>query len=166
MIRLCKDCKKEVPKYHSYCEECFLKRRRKATIECRKKSYKENPELRKRILEENRNWCERHPFRSWSISAIRNHRRRNINILFSISELEELAKRTNVCRICGIVLNYGRKGRSGFVRNSPSLDNKFGKENLSFEDIEIICSQCNVSKQKMTLEEFIEYCKSIVYRFE
>ena len=68
--------------------------------------------------------------------------------------------------MCGIILSYNRKGKRGWVRNSPSLDNINCKKTITINDIQIICTQCNSMNGSMNNKEFIEYCKNISNRSE
>jgi hypothetical protein len=168
---ICKDCGNEIVgkikrgnrgNPIKYCIDCSRKRRNKSVRNSINRRYQIDNTYRKEVIRRNVEWADKHPERRWASTVIRNHRKHGKTIKFSAKELGEIAFKTKVCPICGIILRYGRKGKKGQQRDSPSMDNLYCKQILEILDIEIICAQCNSAKMKMNLREFLEYCKSIL----
>jgi hypothetical protein len=134
--------------------------------------YKAHAEIRKRQSREwharhkeqdyaiNRKWAAANPRREWCVVVISNHRKTGYEILFEREELEQLAKRTDYCFLCGAVLEWNINRRVS-LPNSPSLDRIDNTQRLALNDVQIICHSCNSTKQNRTMAEFIEYCKLI-----
>jgi hypothetical protein len=100
--------------------------------------------------------------RKWASSTICNHRRKKYSVNINLDELTELADTTETCSLCGCKLNWslGSKDRRS-KDNSPSLDRIDNSNIINNNNIQIICHQCNTTKGKRTMEEFINYCKKI-----
>ena len=159
----CKNCGRELQNSRQqYCEECKRKRQNACVKKCNQTRYKNDPEFRKDMVRRTLEWQSNHPKRHWARTAIMNHKLHGFQITFSIDELENLAFKTLRCEICGIQLDYKKKGTRGWIRNSPSLDNIYHKHSMSIKDVRITCAQCNSARHNMTDDEFFEYCRRIV----
>ena len=130
-----------------------------------KERYHNDLEFRKEHIKKVEAYQEANPLKYWAIRNITNHRRRGFTVNFKSKDLVEIIKDVKECYLCGIELDYNKKGKSGWVRNSPSVDNIHCKDIIEIDDVQIICAQCNSAKHKMNNEDFIEYCKTIVDRF-
>jgi hypothetical protein len=154
----CQDCGAEVRGKQKFCKKCRRKRQNASTKRCNQKRYKSDPEFRKDMLRRTLEWQAKHPERHWAITVIKNHKiTGKVKIYFSLDQLEEMAFKTKICPYCGILLNYGKKGKKGFDPHSPSMDNINGVPALLIKDVQIICAQCNSAKQRMTREQFEGY---------
>jgi hypothetical protein len=123
-------------------------------LEYRKKWYKKHPEYHKKRYKEN-------PEKCWAAGAISGKKRNGFAILFSNSELGNLATRIKFCRYCGCKLDY--RPYQGFKKHGPSLDrinNK--KDKLELLDVQIICHDCNSAKRSKTHNEFINWIKLVL----
>lgn len=139
------------------------KNKRKAR-EYMRKRYRNDAEFKEKFLEQCRKWRLRNPYRVWANNVKQNHKQRGFKIKVIRKDIEKLARKTNKCLFCGSKLEYGYKGKSGWNRNSPSLDCIDDSRELRKDNIQIICAQCNSAKHKMSRQEFIEYCREIVLR--
>jgi hypothetical protein len=93
---------------------------------------------------------------------------RGVTVYFGWRELAEKAKRTPYCEVCGVELDYeqGKKGGSANY-NSPSMDRiDSSKKDITIEDIQILCFQCNSAKSNMTPEEWISHSKKLNESFK
>ena len=141
----------------TYCKEC------RKQIE--KDKYAGNREeiLKKRAAKRKAN-----PHRTWADSTIRTHRGKGFIVKIKIKDLVELAKKSEICALCGnnLIWAYGVKRKK---ENTPSLDrikNEGVEKEIEIKDIMIICCKCNTTKGNRTLEDFIEYCRNITRRFD
>lgn len=101
---------------------------------------------------------------SWAWATIYNHRKKGIEVQFSIQELETKAHDTVHCELCGCHLNWTR-GHKYPLPDSPTLDNINQKTTLALKDIRITCFSCNRTKSNRTMTEFVRYCAFIVGKF-
>jgi len=124
--------------------------------------YHHHEGVRERHIEAVRRWQRKNPIKYWASKTIQSHKRKGFKVLLTTTELHTLAKSITHCSFCGIELDYNPKGRSGWHRNSPSMDRIDNKKVIAMDDIQIICAQCNSAKSTMSIEEFIEYCQTIV----
>jgi len=103
-------------------------------------------------------------FRRWALNTIKTHKvREGHSINITVEYLESLAERTTHCEYCGRLLNWerGTKGKSPRSDN-PTLDRIKNESEINKDNIAIVCMRCNTTKGYHTMEEFIEYCKSVV----
>jgi 5-methylcytosine-specific restriction endonuclease McrA len=77
----------------------------------------------------------------------------------------ELAERTEYCTLCETKLYWGFKGDGKIHSNSPSLDRKDNRSDLTPENSQITCTRCNVTKGDRSMEEFVSYCQDIALKF-
>jgi len=102
------------------------------------------------------------PHRVWATSVISGHKRRGYTITITLNQLEAIALQTDICPICGVKLDYSRLTKDGKnLHNSPSVDRKSNGDTLTKSNVWIICKECNVTKGRRTMKEFISYCKMI-----
>jgi hypothetical protein len=109
-------------------------------------------------------WKSEHLFYSWASSTVQGHKRNGNKINFKTRDLMELASKTDSCMICGIKLNW-EKNRRYIQDNSPTLDRINSENILELAGIQIVCHKCNRTKSNRTMEEFIDYCKMIVDKY-
>lgn len=102
------------------------------------------------------------PHRQWAQNSIATHKRRGFDIRITWKRLEEIAKATTRCLLCGVELNWGPKKCGHLILESPTLDRINNEDYISEDNTMIVCWRCNSSKQSRTLKEFIDYCKLIV----
>ena len=122
---------------------------------------KRDPE---RVKLRQKEWKLNNPIRAWASSCIAHHKER-YKVKFDSAWLTELAKTVNRCPICGTPLYYDRY--NGYSKkNTPSLDRITNFDVLTKDNVMIICYNCNRAKSDRTLIEFVEYCKTVVDRYE
>ena len=85
-----------------------------------------------------------HPHRYWAYHTIFGHRNRGYKIQLGINELIELAKKSINCAICGTPLTWTLG--NGHLLNYPTLDRIDDSKILTFQNIQILCNRCNVTK--------------------
>ena len=141
---ICKKCDDEKSKLHP---ERFKRYRENHRKEINGKQNKTRQFLK-----------ETNPYLLFARYTYQTHNRDGYIVNLSVSDVEEMAKRTTNCPLCGIELNY-RNSKSLF--NSPSLDRIDNEKELNRENVMIICHKCNMTKSNRTLKEFVEYCRKI-----
>lgn len=106
-----------------------------------------------------------HPREYWVYSTVCGHKRRGCAILFNKHDLIKLAYATSICKVCGCELSWSREGKNGSPLNSsPTLDRTNQDKVLTMNNIQIICSRCNVTKNARSMNEFRDYCKLVAER--
>ena len=146
----CKECRKVESK------EYYLVN--KIKISKRQQIYRKNN--KKKCDSRIKKWAQDNKFRYWASVARRNHKPKNI-VNITLKELTEIAEYTEICSICKIKLDYSlNKGRHQY--NSPSLDRMNNENYLDIKNVWIICRKCNTTKNNRTVQEFIEYCKTVI----
>jgi len=124
-----------------------------------------NIEIEKSIIQSTIRWQKRNPLRYWSNQTIHSHKRREKVILLTRVELEDLAKRTEICWICGERLEYMSSTNKGnFKYSSASLDIIDISKPATRENVQIICNHCNICKGTFNMAEFLSYCKNVSCR--
>lgn len=102
------------------------------------------------------------PHRVWATSVISGHKRNGYKIEITLNQLERLALKTQYCPICGVELDYSRLTKDGKnLYNSPSLDRKSNGNILTQSSVWIICKECNTTKGRRSMKNFIIYCKMV-----
>lgn len=132
-----------------YCKKCFC--------DAKRMRYRED-HPKKPLLKDNvtRQWCH---------ATIGHHKHGGFDLDFSIDELEDVAKTTTHCPICGVPLLWGRG--YGNHANRPTLDrydNRSGHE-TGHDHVWIICAKCNRTKSDRSMSDFVAYCKRVVDTF-
>jgi hypothetical protein len=73
----------------------------------------------------------------------------------TIPRIEKLLRDSPACSMCGVVLNFGSKGRGAAARrshdNSPSLDRFIPELGYVEGNIGVLCHKCNTRKNDNTL---------------
>jgi hypothetical protein len=122
-----------------------------------------HPEIRKQQW---KNWKTNNYRHVWSYMSLYHHARKGYEINVTPSDLEGIANITEVCYICGIILDWSYGPKKGILNdNSPTLDRVNNEEELNIDNIKIICYKCNRTKSDRTMNEFIEYCGMVYTRF-
>ena len=119
-------------------------------------------------------WCDQkymknyykdsNPKKLWCMETIYNHRQRGFDIQITTNELFEVANPIDNCLLCGTKLNWSR-GKKHPSDNSPTLDRIDNGKVISKNAVWIVCHKCNSTKRNRSLNEFIEYCKLIYFKF-
>ena len=108
---------------------------------------------------------KKHPYRAWAISTIQHHKQKKLEVTFNYMDLTELARESDRCNICHCELDWTpHKGRT--FDNTPSLDRVDNAAIVTMENIQIVCHLCNTTKNKRTMSQFIEYCKTVLKIYE
>lgn len=146
--------KKSVSDGRGYsCKECVL--------EYHKKTYQENPEKYKEIQ---KRWVRKNPIKKWSMVVLVRKRGLGFDVRITFDELYQMVRNIKVCYYCGRNLVYRNKNRA--CDNSASLDRINNSKIISKNTVRVVCIQCNKTKQNRTHNQFVEYCKKIVSKFE
>ena len=112
-------------------------------------------------------WVKKHPHYAWAKSSIKSHKRKGFEVQITVKELAEIAKESKSCPFCGNIFSWNQGNGNGKLHhNSPTLDRIDNGKIISDDSIQIICHRCNTTKSGRTMKEFIEYCKSIVEKYE
>jgi 5-methylcytosine-specific restriction endonuclease McrA len=142
---------------------------RKYYSEHKEEKQKQNREwMRKnktRVLARQKIWKNTHPYSVWAERTKQAHKGNGYKIEIEHKELIELAKSTKECIYCGSKLNYERMTKKK-LSEMPSLDRINGEKKLTKLNVQIICRKCNTIKFDRTHQEFVEYCKKIVKKFD
>lgn len=108
-------------------------------------------------------WSDKNPIQCWAQGVKTSHKRYGIVVNTSIKFLMKLAENTKTCSICGRELDYSRGNKGGKMQpNSPTIDRINNEPSLDENNVWILCSNCNATKNIRPLSDFIEYCKYIV----
>jgi hypothetical protein len=134
------------------CKDCTKKR----NSEYRKKHQIRDSNKSHRPYNENR-------YRKWAYATIHGHELRGHTINATIDELEEMAKATPTCPLCGSEIVWDNKGMA--KASSPSWDRKYNGERMTSKNTWVICKRCNSMKNDMPLPELVEWCRVIVEKF-
>jgi len=118
---------------------------------------------RKQYYQMKNRWIVDHLHRTWAMKARAQKRNRGYDVRITNDELEQVAKKTKVCRYCGRQLVYINKDKRR--HNSASLDRIDNGKIVSKDTVQIICNQCNATKQDRTHNQFVEYCGGIIEKF-
>jgi 5-methylcytosine-specific restriction endonuclease McrA len=102
-------------------------------------------------------------FRYWAQRRLKSHRHCGYETKLSITELTKFAENAQVCAICERPLDWFGTKRLGGL--SPTLDRTNNENILTLNNIQIICFECNVTKGKRTMREFVNYCHMIASMF-
>lgn len=155
--------KKKPDIYNSH--KRLYKLRNKEKIRRYNKNYrKKNAE---KLREKNSDYWRNNPERSWCLKTLNAHRNRGYKVDLTTKDLLMVAKETKECCICGVELRwqYGEANKKPAM-NSPSLDRVNNSIFIDKDNFQIICMQCNITKNSRNMEEFISYCRMIVDKFD
>jgi hypothetical protein len=101
----------------------------------------------------------------WSYSTIDRHERRGMVVEFTKEWLEQKARETQCCELCGDELRWEPVGFKGMYPNTPTLDRVSNEKVLTTENVMILCNSCNAGKGVQSLDEYIDKCKRIANKF-
>lgn len=131
---------------------------------CKAKYQREHPEIRAVQLQR---FANKRPYFNFAYHSLKNHRLSGYNIFITVEELERFVNgKEGRCEICGLQLDFGYGTKNGRIqKTSPTLDRKFNENDISIDNIMLLCSRCNASKQDRGIKEFAEYCKMVTEKF-
>lgn len=145
--------------------KCVLKKKRSKRY--RRQKLEEDPEYYKR---KRRMLTVEHridnPHRTWTQGTISSHKRNGYIVNIETDELQRVAEQTDRCVMCGRLLNWGQGNKKTLHSDSPTLDRINNEKILTMESTQILCLRCNTKKGSMPMKEFVNWCKSIVERYE
>jgi len=162
--KICSKCdeKKDITDFYKYarktpkgfglkeiCKSCYLKKIKEDRKNNPKKYAKNNKRYRSNVG----------IHYTWAMGSIASHRKKGIKINFTIKELANFVKNKIDCCLCGKKLSWGNNVK--IKDSSPSMDNINCKDEITFNDIQIICYDCNRTKGKRTMKNFVSYCENI-----
>jgi len=106
--------------------------------------------------------------RSWVITCLSNHRRKNkYSIQLSYKELLDFVCNVDTCSFCNVSLLWEKKdGNKVLNDRSPTLDRIDNENIITKDNIQIICFRCNRTKGNRTMDEFVKYCQNIVNQYD
>ena len=95
----------------------------------------------------------------WLKNSLQRHYKKGYGVSVTETELKTNMDITH-CNICGKELKRGRNKKTS--RNAaPSLDRINNETNMTLDNTQIICNECNVMKCNRTMDEYIQYLKTI-----
>ena len=100
----------------------------------------------------------------WAQRTLYSHRHDGYEVLITPAELVDIALTHSKCQFCGADLIFWNESRGKGQRywNSVSLDRKHNGKTINKDNILILCQGCNMAKGVKTMDEFFNYCKTIV----
>ena len=104
-------------------------------------------------------------FNHWAYSVIDTHIRRSMEVHLTRDWLEQKARETPCCELCGDELRWEPCGQRGMFPNTPTLDRVSNERVLTKDNIMILCNSCNAGKGVQSLDEYVAKCKRISERF-
>ncbi len=140
----------------------YRKKHKAKVLKNQRRSYRKHRDKRNVAK---RDYHLKHPHKVWSQRSFAAHKRKNHTLLFTTDDLEELAKSTSKCSICGKKFNWYEINKKTVNGDSPTLDRINNETVLVLEDVWIVCMRCNVMKNSMPFDEFIRFCKMVVKKF-
>jgi len=151
----CKDCERAAKKI-------YYKDNKQVVVAYSKTYYENNKET---YLESSRKWRKNNPERTWVNNTLSHHSYRGYIITITKEELEQMLKSTKTCIYCGRELHYSYGDRKTAKSDSPTLDRIDNEQELTKENVQIICKECNTAKGSKPHDVFVEYCYSIGQKF-
>lgn len=96
---------------------------------------------------------EKQKERYWARNTIYDHKKKGNNVNVSIEYIENMAKETKYCPICGCKLDweYGSKLNAA----TPTLDRIYNENDLNKDNVWIICLRCNATKGDQNIDDFL-----------
>lgn len=136
-----------------------------------KKRVKAHPEKRRAYYFSHRerinDWQHKYrqllPYMYWSQNAFSYHKRSGFVMQLSAKELASMARETQVCCVCGVVLDWLSQTCGGLA--NPTLDRIANGQIISRETAQIICRKCNIAKNDRPMDDFIAYCQMVATKF-
>lgn len=109
---------------------------------------------------------QEYPYESWSYRTKCNHAGKGFTLLMTLEDIMNLAQKSTHCEICGDMFDwFATREKGSICTNSPTLDRVNNETTLTLQNVQIICSRCNLTKSDRTMTEFIDYCRLVVKRF-
>jgi hypothetical protein len=157
--------------YYQQHKEHIKKRVRQYSIEnaekitIRRKQYEKSH--RTQIVNAKRKYKIENPQRTWAIQTRIAHKRKGHTINISLDDLTDLAKHTTHCNICNTELDWNKYGldKRTVSISSPTLDRINNGGDININSIWILCMRCNLMKNAMPFNEYVEFCRMIVNKF-
>lgn len=115
------------------------------------------------VLADVRSWTRRNYHEAWSYATLRNHRTRGVTFAFTVKQLTTFVKRLTKCNVCDKKLGWQPGRMSDDSPTIDRIDNRRGR--LNFSDIQILCIECNTTKGRRTMSQFISYCRTVAYKY-
>jgi hypothetical protein len=159
----CKVCSRQACKRYNDSEEGKRKSKQWKDSDKGKRSVREYRKSN-RYKETRMKHRNKYPYRHWAANTLSQHRIRGNEIKITTDELEILASKTTHCKFCDRKLSWGFG--NGLTAASPTLDRINNGNTLSADSIQILCRNCNASKQDKTMEELISWCETIISKFK
>lgn len=100
-------------------------------------------------------------YNHWAYAVIDRHVRRNMEVHFTREWLEQKARETPCCELCGDELRWEPCERHWMYTNTPTLDRVSNEKVLTIDNVMILCNSCNAGKGVQSLDEYIAKCKRI-----
>ena len=112
-------------------------------------------------------WVKHRPHYAWAKSSIKSHKRKGFEVNIVVKELAEIAKKIKYCPFCDVLLSWNQGNGDGKLHpNSPTLDRINNGKVINRDNIRIICHRCNTTKSGRNMEEFVNYCRGIIERYD
>jgi 5-methylcytosine-specific restriction endonuclease McrA len=87
-----------------------------------------------------------------SSNVITHHRCKGIKVNMTMTEIRDILRKEHICTYCGKAIS-GRDITVDRVDNADYMDRT---------NIQLVCLDCNTSKNHRTHREFVEYCRHVV----
>jgi 5-methylcytosine-specific restriction endonuclease McrA len=170
ITKICTSCKLEKPISEFPPGKNYKGGVRSQCLECKRAEWRNRyhnvPGIKEKHSKQSKDRKLARPREYWAYSTMSGHKSQGCTIELSRKELIDLANITDHCEICGEPMDWGLIGKQDHsLDNSPSLDRTDNEKVLRIENVQIVCSRCNVSKNSRTMDEFIAYCKMIAAKF-
>lgn len=102
------------------------------------------------------------PWQYWAQNTHRSHKWSGYIMNISILDLKQMALATIKCPICDKILNWHNDKMKD---DSPSLDRINNDSEININNVQIICIQCNTTKNARTMLDFVSYCRMVAEKF-
>jgi len=141
------------------CKECIKKINRKSDNKPENKQrkmeyqrkYRSDPNKREKLRLDQQNYHNKNIHKVWAYATIYSHKKR-YNVYITVDELTNIAKNTTICPICKTKFNW-IYGKGCTMSNSPTLDRLNNENDITINNIQILCLSCNTTKSHRTVEE-------------
>lgn len=124
--------------------------------------YQNNKEKIRQYFKE---WELKNPFYHVARATLYKHKKYKNCIVKDVSTkwLMDKFKDTPYCEICGVLLDYSKKGK--LVSNSPSLDRLNNEKEIRKDNIQILCHRCNSTKGDKNIKDLVSWCKLVIQKY-
>lgn len=152
MLKKCTRCKIEKDKsefyknknmsdgLNSWCKDCV--REYKREWQHKNKEYLSKQSV---IWARQQRQTERGYKKHWCSTTLSNHRSKGYNTIISTKELYDIIEHNVTCDLCGKSLEWWPTGKLSDA--SPTLDRIDNDINITSDNIQILCHQCNSGKK-------------------